>query len=152
MPTDIARLWELVCLRAPSAGSLHGVAHWRRVEANGVAIARASGADETFVRAFAALHDACRLNEGHDPDHGRRAADLARTLQGDVLDFPPAKFEDLLFALTHHDQGKTSSDPNIGACWDADRLDLPRVGITPEARFFSTEEGRRLCGVRARGR
>ena len=29
------------------------------------------------------------------------------------------------------------------ACWDADRLDLSRVDITPEPRYLCTEHGRR---------
>lgn len=57
----------------------------------------------------------------------------------------PPLFADLLFALEHHDQGQTSPNPHIGTCWDADRLDLPRVGIVPSPKYFSTEEGKRLC-------
>jgi hypothetical protein len=29
-------------------------------------------------------------------------------------------------------------------CWDADRLDLGRVGIAPDATFFSTTAAQRL--------
>jgi hypothetical protein len=31
-----------------------------------------------------------------------------------------------------------------GACWDADRLDLTRIGLRPEPRFMSTAVGRSL--------
>ena len=41
-----------------------------------------------------------------------------------------------------HADGTVSSDPTVGACWDADRLDLPRVGITPRPELFSTEAAR----------
>ena len=34
--------------------------------------------------------------------------------------------------------GLVSEDPTVGACWDADRLDLPRVGIQPDPALFST--------------
>jgi hypothetical protein len=37
----------------------------------------------------------------------------------------------------------TTRQPTVGACWDADRLNLLRVGMTPDARFMSTAEGRR---------
>ena len=41
------------------------------------------------------------------------------------------------------DAGATvSDDPTTGACWDADRLNLWRVGITPAARLLSTTEAR----------
>jgi hypothetical protein len=32
-----------------------------------------------------------------------------------------------------------SADGTIGTCWDADRLDLPRVGIWPSAALLSTD-------------
>ena len=31
-----------------------------------------------------------------------------------------------------------SEHPTIGTCWDADRLDLGRVGIVPQPKFMST--------------
>ena len=37
-----------------------------------------------------------------------------------------------------HDGGTVSSNALIGACWDADRSLLGRVGITPHPRYFST--------------
>ncbi|MBB6018173.1 hypothetical protein HNQ04_003450 [Deinococcus radiopugnans ATCC 19172] len=33
------------------------------------------------------------------------------------------------WACKHHASGQTTDEPTLGACWDADRLDLPRVGI-----------------------
>ena len=30
----------------------------------------------------------------------------------------------------------------IGTCWDADRLDLGRVGIIPSSDFMSTQAGK----------
>jgi uncharacterized protein len=33
----------------------------------------------------------------------------------------------------------------IGACWDADRLDLTRVGIIPDPDMMSTEPGKELA-------
>lgn len=42
-------------------------------------------------------------------------------------------------ACFHHDGGKARRDqPLIGACFDADRFTLGRVGIEPDARYFST--------------
>ena len=37
----------------------------------------------------------------------------------------------------------TTDDPTIGTCWDADRLDIGRVGIIPHERFMSTAAGKR---------
>jgi hypothetical protein len=35
-----------------------------------------------------------------------------------------------------------SADPTIGACWDADRLNLWRVGVAPARRLLSTAAAR----------
>ena len=39
--------------------------------------------------------------------------------------------------MTHHSDGAVDSDPTIQTCWDADRLDLGRVGIKPTAKYLS---------------
>ncbi|HSI15909.1 MAG TPA: hypothetical protein VK961_27925, partial [Chthoniobacter sp.] len=56
--------------------SLHGPAHWRRVERNGLLLATRTGADETVVRLFAIFHDSRRESEGSDLEHGKRGAAL----------------------------------------------------------------------------
>jgi uncharacterized protein len=107
-------------------------------------VAESNGAaDVTVVRLFAILHDARRLNEGSDPDHGQRAANLAMELRGLQFELDDARLQILRTACLLHDRGQVSDDATIGACWDADRLDLPRVGIAPARRFMSTSAGRR---------
>ena len=49
------------------------------------------------------------------------------------------------YAIRHHVDGDVSDDPTIGTCWDADRLDLGRVGIVPDEQYMSTAEGKRLA-------
>jgi uncharacterized protein len=58
------------------------------------------------------------------------------------LDIDPEQFSKLKFAIEHHNNGLVSEDPTIGVCWDADRLDLPRVGIKPVADMLSTPHAR----------
>lgn len=129
--------------------SIHGPTHWRRVERNGVRLAESCGVNPVPVRVFALLHDSCRENEMHDPEHGPRAADFARTLRKSHLEsIEDSVFEQVCVAMTGHDRGKVTDDFLIGCCWDADRLDLGRVGITPDARFMSTPLGRSLCANR----
>ena len=55
-------------------------------------------------------------------------------------DRPPTKRD---FQMRLHSDGHTEAEPALRACWDADRLDLSRVGITPEPRYLCTEHGRR---------
>ncbi len=127
--------------------SIHGPQHWNWVEKNALELAADTGADETVVRLFAILHDACRLNDDKDLGHGPRAADMLGTLVGILLTLDPDRLALLEQAIRHHTDGVTSPDPTIGTCWDADRLDLGRVGKNPEARYMSTEAGKRAVAL-----
>ena len=62
--------------------SLHGPAHWARVQAHAERLALASGGDVTVARYFAWFHDAERLDESYDLGHGARAAALVRAWRG----------------------------------------------------------------------
>ena len=48
----------------------------------------------------------------------------------------------LEFACEEHTNGGVDSHPTVGVCWDADRLNLWRVGIRPDPRWLSTEAAR----------
>ena len=138
---------------SPNAGSRwHGEAHWRGVLAAGVRLVeRGCSADPAVLTAFALLHDSQRRSESHDPRHGERAADLADRLHDDaLLALDNEQREKLRAALVDHDRGLTSTDTTIGACWDADRLTLGRVGITPDPALLSTAAARELAGERGR--
>lgn len=126
------------------ASRLHGPAHWRAVGRVGVALAKATpGADIGLVLLFALVHDSQRRNDGRDPEHGRRAASLARELAAaGTLDLAPADLERLCLACAGHADGKVDADPTIGACWDADRLNLWRCWVRPARRLLSTEAAR----------
>jgi uncharacterized protein len=129
--------------------SVHGPEHWRRVEKIGMRLAKQSGADELVVRLFAWFHDSCRLNDGTDPGHGRRGADLAAQYKGTLYDLEAGAYDQLIYACTWHTDNVHSEDATIGTCWDADRLDLGRVGKIPEQRFMSTEAGRAAVSGRS---
>jgi len=139
------RLWSLVSEQFPlGADSPHGPTHWRRVEANGMLIAEASGADATVVRLFALFHDSRRENECRDHGHGKRGAELARSLKGVEFQLDDALFHLLMEACGGHTDIVHHPDPTIGTCWDADRLDLPRVGITPDPAYLNTARAKQL--------
>ncbi len=120
---------------------IHGVTHRRRVAQNGLFVANREGADPHTVLLFAILHDCRRENDGHDPEHGPRAAALAESIGHEPLGLTPEMLATLAHAMRHHDRGQVSDDPLVGTCWDADRLHLPRVGITPDPRLMSTASG-----------
>lgn len=116
----------------------HGLSHWARVLENGLRIAATSGADPTIVRLFAIFHDARRLNEQRDHDHGSRGARLAASLRGPGLELPDEDFERLYNACARHTDTSFDADPCIQTCWDADRLDLPRVGRIVDPHLLGT--------------
>jgi uncharacterized protein len=117
---------------------VHGVSHWRRVHENGLRLATPTGARADVVELFAFLHDACRSSEGDDPLHGPRAARLAEDLHGTLFELDPEGLDILMIACRDHSVGLMEGDPTVLACWDADRLDLGRVGIRPRAELLCT--------------
>lgn len=118
---------------------IHGANHWARVLHHGKNIGQIRKADLLVVELFGFLHDSCRLNDGQDPQHGARAAEFAHGIHGDFYSLNPMQLEKLCYALKHHSGGGLSLDATIQTCWDADRLDLGRVGIYPSPHFLSQE-------------
>jgi uncharacterized protein len=125
--------------------SIHGPTHWRRVEQNALKISAMNGAQIDVVKLFAVFHDSRRENDSVDFKHGAHGAKYAASLRGILFNLSDENFELLRYACIMHTRGQLSDDPTIGACWDADRLDLTRIGETPRARFMSTAHGRSLC-------
>ena len=121
---------------------IHGMRHWTRVRENGLLLADRTGADARVVELFAWIHDSKRRNDGHDPEHGPRAARFAKTLAGTLFDLDPAGLEHLVTACHGHSDGSFDGDVTVLTCWDADRLDLGRVGIRPRAPRLCTEAAR----------
>ncbi len=132
----------------------HGPRHWSQVMRN-VERIHAARPDTNLAigRAFAVLHDCCREDEYGDPEHGERAAkwivqmvleepQFSKAL--DAIGMTNDLFDKLLTAIAGHNRGEVSTDATIGMCWDADRMDLPRVGIVPDAKLFSLPETKGL--------
>ena len=123
--------------------SIHGESHWQRVAMAGLALLpETPDADPALVFLFALFHDSMRFNDSHDPMHGPRGAALARDLRGWVFDLSDKKMDLLAYACDEHTNGGVGQDPSVGACWDADRLNLWRVGIKPDPLFLSTGAAR----------
>jgi uncharacterized protein len=120
----------------------HGVVHWARVLENGLKLAEATGADRTIVSLFALFHDSRRVNDGSDWGHGWRGAELAKSLRGSIFELNDADFELLYRACEWHTEGVTDPSATVCTCWDADRLDLGRVGIRPNPKYLCTEAAR----------
>ena len=109
---------------------------------NGLRLAGETRANVEVVRLFAVLHDSRRVSEDTDPDHGPRAAEFAIDAYGAGCSTCPTTSSG---CCTGPAPGTRTSGPTptstVQTCWDADRLDLGRVGITPDPRYLGTEVG-----------
>jgi uncharacterized protein len=146
---EYEEIWKEVTdgFNSRKLSSIHGPNHWHNVEDVGLKIAHmlesfGRHVDRDVVRLFAVLHDSCRMNDNHDPDHGRRAAEYAKQIRGRLFDLDDSRFELLYKAIAWHADGFTAKELTIGACFDADRMDLRRVGIKPDPALISTPEMR----------
>ena len=127
---------------------IHGAAHWARVRNNGLRLAEQTGANPEVVELFAFLHDSKRRNDGHDPRHGARAARFAASIRGSLLDLSDGDLELLRYACEFHTDGLTEADVTVQTCWDADRLDLGRIGILPDPRRLCTPAAREPATIK----
>ncbi len=149
MAADFARIVAAVLADyALPWNGIHGVSHWARVYENGLFLARKTGANLEVVRLFALFHDARRVNEWDDRDHGLRGAEFARTLHGRLFELSEPEFQLLHRACAGHTDELTHPDPTIQTCWDSDRLDLGRVGIKPHPSRLCTEAARKPETIR----
>ena len=128
-------------------GRTHGLSHWQRVERNGILLSTSNGCIREdihikVVRFFAYLHDKCRLNDWKDLEHGVRAADMLPTIRDTILkSFTDEEVSLLEKACRYHTTELRTGIPTIDVCFDADRLDLCRVGITPNPKLMASKEG-----------
>lgn len=118
---------------------IHGAPHWARVLKNGLAISLAENARSDVVTLFAFLHDHERHNDDSDLHHGARAALNAVRLRDVYFTIDDAGFDLLCEAMSGHSFGDTQGDITVQTCYDADRLDLGRVGIMPDPKYLCTD-------------
>ena len=121
---------------------IHGISNWARDWENGMRLAAVTGASVEVVGYFALFHDAQRVNEGTDRGHGQRGAELAVQWRGKLFDLDDESFDWLYTACVYHTDGLMEGDVSVQTCWDADRLDLERVGIPPAKHRLCTNTAR----------
>jgi uncharacterized protein len=131
---------------------VHGLPHWANVWNTGIRLALKTGASLNVVTWFAFTHDCQRRSDYKDPNHGERAADLLIELRNHTdaalrHTLTTTEFDDLEFAVRHHSKGLTQKNATVETCWDADRLDLPRVGIIPNPSVLCTDEAKRMVSL-----
>jgi uncharacterized protein len=139
---ELLRLLELEALLFHSP--IHGLKHWRTVARNGLYLAQHSGADLEVVKHFAFFHDSKRENEHRDPEHGPRAALFLNGIRN-LLPLDDLQFQMLKRACSGHTHGTQTDCATLGTCWDADRLDLGRVGIRPDSQYLFTVRAKEIA-------
>ena len=118
---------------------IHGIPHWSRVWRNARELAEAEGVDSKVPCLFSFFHDSQRFDDRVDANHGPRAsAWLERLYLKRQLPVGMSDFHLLCVAVNGHSYGETEADPIVQVCWDADRLDLGRVGIIPDPERLCT--------------
>jgi uncharacterized protein len=140
---DLDALVREVEARSTRAHGMHGPQHWQAVARVGAELIEVGEpANPAVVFLFALLHDSQRLHDRHDSEHGARAAAVAREMAGTWFHLSDGELAQLCEACARHAAGGRSSDATIGVCFDADRLNLGRVGIRPSPALLSTMSAR----------
>lgn len=139
---DFAAIMEHVFANRPYLSDVHGIEHWHQVEYNGLFLASRTGADVDVVRLFAIFHDSKRFDDGYDPGHGERGAEFARECrEAKLFEIDDERFEKLYHACKFHTHECRNDDSTISTCYDADRLDLGRVGFPLDPQKMATGFG-----------
>lgn len=128
--------------------SCHGPRHWFRVIDNGLRLCKKhKDVNPDIIIAFGLLHDSARTHDGHCEVHGTDAIGVARDLR-ELIPLNDRDFLSLCVACGNHTRAHPNPKKNrikteILICWDADRLDLERVGITPDNRYLFTDAAKK---------
>jgi len=125
---------------------VHGIEHWHQVEFNGLLLVPKTGADVDVVRLFAIFHDSRRFDDAYDAEHGPRGAEFAKLCRDQKLfGLEDERFDKLYKACQMHTKVPRTGDPTIDTCFDADRLDLGRVGFKLNPEKMATEWGAKIA-------
>ena len=131
---------------------IYGLEHCDRVARYGQQLFE-PGANPDIIAAFAYLHDIERTDDYEDPGHGHRAAQFIDSIRPRYLaNFSDVEIDLLKEACRQHETGTKTGNKTIDICLDADRLDLPRLGISPTPRQMVTRQGKELAKLLADGR
>ena len=124
--------------------TVHGIDHWERVAEYGCIIARHEKLNERILVLFGYFHDCKRHSDGRDPDHGPRAAEYVATFSAEELGLSEVDHQRLIIACRHHTYECETKDITIKACWDADRLDIGRIGFRTDPKKLFTRTAKSI--------
>jgi len=145
----IAKETEDLLVPFCSCGSLglHGLSHLRRVAILSGRLASATGEDVEAAVVMGFLHDGARTDDKGGNGHAHDSAVLARQLL--KMFYPHLEADRICDAIARHADGEVTGDTLTACLWDADRLELKRIGRTIDLDLLSTRVAKRLARARA---
>ena len=127
----------------------HGIYHWERVYFNTQKLAKYYDIQSEVFELFSILHDSKRENEYKDINHGKRASEFVKELiEQKYIKLNKTDAQRLIYACANHTKSditnKLYNDMIVQICFDADRMDIDRVGIIPDEKYFLTKYAKEL--------
>lgn len=122
---------------------IHGIDHVKRVVENAKIIAKKecpNNYDDIVIGAY--LHDIGRIDDNGGNEHAFRGFEISKQLLAKY--WPHLNHKKILTAIKEHADSLITDDPLIGSIWDADRLDLTRLGIKINLELLSTQTAKKL--------
>jgi HD superfamily phosphohydrolase YqeK len=125
-----------------SMGKIHGLNHFRQVAyiAGRIALTNMAPLEDSIIGGF--LHDCAREDNHGGNEHAQESAKLARDII--INHWPDVDVERICDAIYYHADGLVTKDPIGGCIWDADRISLARLGISPKNELLSTPIAKRF--------
>jgi len=127
----------------------HGIYHWQRVFLNTQKLAKYYNVQSEVFELFSILHDSKRENEHLDINHGKRASEFVKKLiEEKYIKLNTRDEEQLIYACANHTKPDVTNpfynDIIVQICFDADKMDIGRVGIVPDEKYFLTQYAKEL--------
>lgn len=122
--------------------NIHGVQHLRQVAFLAGRFAYSLNVDYKTAIIGGYLHDCARSDDGGGNSHAHESAFLAKRII--ETNWSSTDIDKIFYAIYYHADGLNTNDPFIGCIWDADRLNLVRLGLIPKVELLSTEFAKRI--------
>ena len=154
--SGLLRVWEYRCCE----GSTHGRQHWAQVHKLVLALSEQLQLKpwaQACVEVFAWTHELARKNDATEEQHSLESSEYFLRISSRIFPELDTRQRKLIaLAIAHHADGTTAWEhildkgnpiadledsclaDILGCCWDADRLDLLRMGVIPESKIMST--------------
>ena len=131
---------------------IHGINHWERVFLNTQKLSKYYNIESDVFELFSILHDSQRVDEYADLEHGKRAKKFIENLiEMGMIKLDKKDQDRLLYACENHTKPnkkhKLYGDLIVQICLDSDKMNIGRVGVVPNEKYFLTSYAKELTGT-----